>query len=141
MLDTATGRVHLAHNEFSLHPLLSHRELEQLAKDQISFRYETDNHYLHIYLWLEEAPGVYIHTGLCFHDERLVFIEFYPQYVAAAPEGNPSPMDDREAQVIVRAWYGVHFSRDQSTFPWGSVHCFLGSDPIYYPPRVRISYT
>ena len=140
MLNTATGSIHLPHQNLTLHPGLTPTELEERAENLIFFRYETDNHYLHIFLWLDVTPGTYVSTSLCFHENRLVFVQFSPQHITSHPVGRPTPMELPEARAIVRAWYGVYFPQTETNFLWGSIGCFDGSDPLDHPPCVVIRY-
>lgn len=141
MLNTATGSIHLPHQSLTLHPHLTPQELQERAGHLIYFQYETDNHYRHIFLWLDLTPGVYVSTSLCFHENRLISIRLSPQHISSRPVGQPSPMELLEARTIVRAWYGVYFPQNEKNFPWGTVGCFEGSDPIDHPPNVLIRYT
>lgn len=140
MIDLVNGKIILCRSEFSITPSLKPSELEKNIASRILSQYKTDTNYMHYAIGCDINAGEYVYTDICFFEETLQCIKFFPQHrshdLSTLKAAN---MDLISARDLAFRWFETNFPK-QTAWSWGTVRFCPGSDPIYGPPNILLQY-
>ncbi len=140
MIDIVAGKIILCQSKFSINPSLKPSELEKNIASQILTQYSTDTNYLHYTVACDINPDEYVYTGVCFFEETLQCIKFFPQHKSNVLSSlKATNMDLDLARNLAFSWFETNFPK-QTVWPWGTVRFCPGSDSIYGTPNILLQY-
>lgn len=140
MIDIVNGKIILCRSGFSLSPSLKPAELEKNIARQILSQYRTDTDYMHYTIGCDINAGEYVYTDICFFEETLRCIKFFPQHKSHDLSTlKTTNMDLDSARELAFRWFEANFPQ-QTVWQWGTVRFCPVSDPIYSPPNILLQY-
>lgn len=140
MIDIVNGKIILCQSEFSITPFLKPSELEKNISSRILYQYRTDTNYIHYTIGCDINAGEYVYTNICFFEEKLQFVNFFPQHKSHVLSSlKITDMDLESARDLAFCWYETNFPK-QTVWPWGTVRFCPGSDSIYGTPNILLQY-
>ena len=140
MIDIVNGEIIMCQSKFSITSSLKPSELEGNIASHILSQYRTDTNYIYSNIGCDINVGEYVYTCICFFEEKLQYIKFFPQHKSHVLSTlKTTNMDLDSARDLAFSWFENNFPK-QTVFPWGAVRFCPGSDSIYGTPNILLQY-
>ena len=149
MISFTTGEIQLSHSKYILSPSLDRLNFEKTFPNKIINYYDSHTGCYHYCVACDIRKNEYIKTSICFHNQVMWYINFFPQNSARNMLSlEIVPIDNyyEVAYPACKKWYKTIFSADTAplvplVFPWGIVKIIPG-DPkdTLFQPHISMDY-
>ena len=141
MIDAEKGKILLNASGFNICNRTTPGELATALSTLICRSYRPTPKNIHYLCWIDIEPREYVYAEISFSGNVLESMRIFPQHESSEADApQPNAMDIKKSGELARKWYEKYFDKDELLFSWGSVKYCEGSDPVYSPPCVLISY-
>ena len=145
MINLFTGEIHFVHSNFVLSPSLDRSRFEKLFPEKFINYNDVGTGYYHYGIACDIRKDEYIYTRVCFHNQTLWFVKFFPQNSSKNLQGLDVSIKEYDVTYpACQKWFQDVFLSHTSpiVFPWGTIKLLPGlpKDPLYGQPFIYIEY-